>query len=138
MFADRDRRARLVSSSPVVTSPNSSCRRRSPRPLEFCADFLAHPLNTVCLERPIRRSLIESRDGNSCVARRSCWETESFQRQDSPGWPGRNGILLEVLCRLGDLPFARPRGVVLLRTPPLWNRIILYPTSGCRDLRIHC
>jgi len=48
-------------------------------------------------------------------------ETEFCQRQDPPGWPGRNGIL-EVLLRPRDFPSAWPRGGVLLRTPPFRNR----------------
>jgi len=41
--AARDRRAHSGSSSRVAYSPNSGCRRRSPRPLEFCADLLRIP-----------------------------------------------------------------------------------------------
>jgi len=85
--AGRDRRARSVSSSPDGCSPNSGCRRRSPRPLEFRADLLRIP------------SIMWFKFSVSIPAWLVNISGDFPWRQDPSGWPGRNGILLTVLGR---------------------------------------
>jgi len=121
MFAGRDRRARSVSSSPGDNSPNSSCRRRSPKPLEFCADFWRIP-SILCLERPrpIRRFLIESRDVET-LAR----PVDLVGRLNSLRGRIRSAGQAETASTSRSFTFL-PRGGALLRPSSPWNRITFF------------
>jgi len=92
-----------------------------PGPSSFAPNFGASPQYCMLGAPSILRSLVESRDVQTLARPVDLvGETEFLQRQDPPGWPGRNGILL---LRPRDLPSARPRGGVFLRTLSFWNRI---------------
>jgi len=93
-----------------------------PGPSSFAPIFGTSPQYCMLGAPSILRSLVASRDVQTFARPVDLVEEIDFlQRQDPPGWPGRDGILLEILLRPGDLPSVRPRGGVLLCTPPFWG-----------------
>jgi len=128
-----------MSSSPGYCSPNSGCCWRSPRPLEFCADFWRIP-SILYAKRPrsILRFLVESRDVETlarCID--LVGNPDSFRGRIRPADQTEEGIFLEILYRPWVPPSARPRSGVLLHASSLRNCITFCPMLGCWGLRIH-